>query len=64
METKEKEREITDFIDKFKKAWELAGVYASAFLLSLPNILFFLFFILQVQRRETNFLCMYENEKQ
>lgn len=33
----------------------IAGVYASAFLLSLPNILFFLFFKL---------LCMYENEKQ
>jgi hypothetical protein len=34
----------------------IAGVYASAFL--------FYFFIFQVQRRETKFLCMCRNEKQ
>ena len=33
----------------------IAGVYASAFLLSLPNILFFLIFktVIYVQKRET-----------
>nr|UWG30381.1 MAG: hypothetical protein [Bacteriophage sp.] len=36
----------------------IAGVYASAFLLSLPNILF-LFFILQVQRRETKIFFLF-----
>lgn len=35
----------------------IAGVHASAFL-------FFIFFVLQVQRCETNFLCMYRNVKQ
>lgn len=35
----------------------IAGVYASAFLLSLPNILFFLIFktVVCVQKRETKF---------
>nr|DAE29313.1 MAG TPA: hypothetical protein [virus sp. ctx9V1] len=44
----------------------IAGVYASAFLLSLPNILFFFIFqtVVNIHKLETKFLYMYRNEKQ
>lgn len=43
----------------------LAGAYNLGFFIELAEyFIFFIFFVLQVQRRETNFLCMYRNVKQ
>ena len=39
-------REITDFIDKFKKAWELAGAYNLGFFIELAEYFIFLYFFI------------------